>query len=52
MDEQIDMHRETLGLLKDLDGKTKNADLKAAIAAAKPKVQAHLDQAKAVKKAD
>lgn len=51
MDEQIDMHQETLDLLKDLDGKAKSADLKAAIAATKPKVQAHLDQAKAVKKA-
>jgi predicted outer membrane protein len=43
------MHQETLDLLNDLDGKTTNADLKAAIAEAKPKVQAHLDQAKAIK---
>jgi putative membrane protein len=49
MDEQVDMHQETLDLLNDLDGKTTNADLKAAIAEAKPKVQAHLDKAKAVK---
>lgn len=49
MDEQIDMHQETLDLLTDLDGRTTNADLKAAIAEAKPKVQAHLDQAKAIK---
>jgi putative membrane protein len=49
MEEQIDMHQETLDLLTDLDGRTTNADLKAAIAEAKPKVQAHLDQAKAVK---
>jgi putative membrane protein len=49
MDEQVDMHQETLDLLNDLDGKTTNADLKAAIAEAKPKVQAHLDQAKAIK---
>lgn len=49
MEEQIDMHQETLDLLNDLDGRTTNADLKAAIAEAKPKVQAHLDQAKAVK---
>jgi len=49
MDEQVDMHQETLDLLNDLDGKTTNADLKAAIADAKPKVQAHLDQAKAIK---
>jgi putative membrane protein len=49
MDEQVDMHQETLDLLNDLDSKTTNADLKAAIAEAKPKVQAHLDQAKAIK---
>ena len=49
MEEQVDMHQETLDLLSDLDSKTTNADLKAAIAEAKPKVQAHLDQAKAVK---
>jgi len=49
MDEQVDMHQETLDLLSDLDGRTTNADLKAAIAEAKPKVQAHLDQAKALK---
>jgi putative membrane protein len=49
MDEQVDMHQETLDLLNDLDGKTTNPDLKAAIAEAKPKVQAHLDQAKAIK---
>lgn len=49
MEEQVDMHQETLDLLNDLDGKTTNADLKAAIAEAKPKVQAHLDQAKAIK---
>jgi putative membrane protein len=49
MEEQIDMHQETLDLLNDLDGRTTNADLKTAIAEAKPKVQAHLDQAKAIK---
>lgn len=49
MDEQVDMHQETLDLLNDLDSKTTNPDLKAAIAEAKPKVQAHLDQAKAIK---
>ena len=49
IDEQIDMHQETLDLLGDLDGRTTNADLKAAIAEAKPKVQAHLDEAKAIK---
>jgi len=49
MEEQIDMHQETLDLLNDVDGRTTNADLKAAIAEAKPKVQAHLDEAKAIK---
>jgi len=49
MEEQVDMHQETLDLLNDLDSKTTNTDLKAAIAEAKPKVQAHLDQAKAIK---
>jgi len=49
MEEQVDMHQEALDLLNDLDSKTTNADLKAAIAEAKPKVQAHLDQAKAIK---
>jgi len=49
MEEQVDMHQETLDLLNDLDGKTTNADLKTAIGEAKPKVQAHLDQAKAIK---
>ena len=49
MEEQVDMHQETLDLLNDLDGRTTNAELKAAIAEAKPKVQAHLDQAKALK---
>ena len=49
MEEQVDMHQEALDLLNDLDSKTTNADVKAAIAEAKPKVQAHLDQAKAIK---
>ena len=49
MEEQVDMHQETLDLLNDLDSRTTNADLKAAIAEAKPKVQAHLDQAKTLK---
>ena len=49
MEEQVDMHQETLDLLNDLDSRTTNADLQAAIAEAKPKVQAHLDQAKALK---
>jgi putative membrane protein len=31
MDEQIDMHQETLDLLNDLDGRTTNADFKTAI---------------------
>jgi putative membrane protein len=49
MEEQVELHQKTLDLLNDLDSRTTNADLKAAIAEAKPKVQAHLDQAKAIK---
>jgi putative membrane protein len=49
IEEQIDMHQETLDLLEDLDDDTNNADLKAAIEKAKPTVQAHLDRAKALK---
>jgi putative membrane protein len=49
MEEQVDMHQETLDLLNDLDSKTTNVDIKAAIAEAKPQVQAHLDEAKAIK---
>ena len=49
VNEQIDMHQEKLDLLNDLEGRTTNADLKAAIVEAKPKVQAHLDLAKALK---
>jgi len=49
MEEQVDIHQEKLDLLNDLDTRTTNADLKAAIAEAKPKVQAHLERAKAIK---
>jgi putative membrane protein len=49
MEEQVDMHQETIDLLNDLDSKTTNPDIKAAIAAAIPKVQGHLDKAKAIK---
>jgi putative membrane protein len=49
IEEQIDMHQETMDLLEDLDDDTNNADLKAAIEKAKPTVQAHLDRAKALK---
>ena len=49
MDEQIDLHQETIGVLKDLDEKTKDATLKGAITAALPKMQAHLDRAKLVR---
>ena len=50
MDEQIDLHQETIGVLKDLDEKTKDATLKRAITATLPKMQAHLDRAKLVRK--
>src|SRR5262249_21124684 len=36
MEEQVDMHQEALDLLNDLESKTTNADVKAAIAEAKP----------------
>ena len=49
IEEQVDMHQEALDLLNDLDSKTTNADVKAAIAEAKPKVQSHLDLAKSIK---
>ena len=49
IDEQIDMHQETLDLLDRLDDNATNADLKAMIEQAKPKVQQHLDRAKAIK---
>jgi putative membrane protein len=49
MDEQIDLHQETIGVLKDLDEKTKDATLKGAITEALPKMQAHLDRAKLVR---
>ena len=50
MDEQIDLHQETIGVMKDLDEKNKDATLKRAITATLPKMQAHLDQAKQVRK--
>jgi putative membrane protein len=49
MEEQVDMHQETLDLLNHLHTKPTNADLTPAIAEARPKVQAHLDQAKSIK---
>jgi len=49
MDEQIDLHEETIGVLKDLDGKTTDATLKGAITESLPKMQAHLDRAKLVR---
>ncbi len=51
IDEQIDMHQETLDLLDRLDDNATNADLKAMIETAKPKVQQHLDRAKQIKDA-
>jgi len=49
MDEQIDLHQETIGVLKDLDEKTKDATLKGAITEALQKMQPHLDRAKLVR---
>jgi putative membrane protein len=49
MDEQIDLHEETIGVLKDLDEKTKDATLKRAITATLPKMEAHLNRAKKVR---
>jgi predicted outer membrane protein len=49
MDEQIDLHEETIGVLKDLDEKTKDATMKRAITATLPKMEAHLDRAKKVR---
>jgi putative membrane protein len=49
MDEQIDLHQEAIGALKDLDEKTKDATLKGAITATLPKMEAHLDRAKQVR---
>jgi len=49
MDEQIDLHQEMIGVLKDLDEKTKDATLKGAITETLPKMQAHLDRAKLVR---
>jgi predicted outer membrane protein len=49
MDEQIDLHQETIGVLKDLDEKNKDANLKRAITKTLPKMEAHLERAKAVR---
>jgi putative membrane protein len=50
MDEQIDLHEEAIGDLKDLDEKVTDATLKSAITAELSKMQAHLDRAKVVRK--
>ena len=49
MDEQIDLHQEAIGALKELDETTKDATLKGAITEALSKMQAHLDRAKLVR---
>jgi putative membrane protein len=49
MDEQIDLHQEAIGVLKELDETTKDATLKGAITEALSKMQAHLDRAKLVR---
>jgi putative membrane protein len=48
LDQQVAAHEETLTLLKGYADNGDNADLKAAAAKAMPKVQAHLDKAKAL----
>ncbi len=50
MDEQIDLHEEAIDVLKALNEKTTDATLKGAITAELPKMQAHLDRAKVVRK--
>jgi putative membrane protein len=49
IEEQIDMHQETLDMLEDLDDDTNNAELNAAIEKAKPMVRQHLERAKQLK---
>ena len=46
IEEQVDMHQETLDLLEDLDDDTNDPRLKAAVDKARPKVRQHLDRAK------
>jgi len=48
LDQQVAAHQETLTLLKGYADNGDNPDLKAAAAKAVPKVQAHLDKAKAL----
>ena len=50
IDEQIDLHEETIDVMKDLDEKTKDPTLKRPITVTLPKMQAHLDRAKLVRK--
>ena len=49
IEKQIDAHENTLELLDRANNSTANADIKALIAEARPKVQAHLDRAKQIK---
>jgi putative membrane protein len=46
--EMVNGHQQALNMLTDFQGKAKNENLKSMIAAAIPKVQAHLDKAKAI----
>jgi putative membrane protein len=48
LDQQVAAHEETLTLMKGYADHGDNADLKAAAAKTAPKVQTHLDQAKAL----
>jgi putative membrane protein len=49
MEKQVDGHQTVVDKLNDLSGKTQNADLKALMQKALPKVQAHLNSAKDIK---
>ena len=49
IEKQIDAHQETLDLLDKANNSTATAEVKALIAEARPKVQAHLDRAKQIK---
>ncbi|HEX6536650.1 MAG TPA: DUF4142 domain-containing protein [Gemmatimonadaceae bacterium] len=49
MEKQVDDHQKVVDKLNDLSGKTQNAQLKALMQKALPKVQSHLNSAKDIK---
>lgn len=49
MDLQVNAHEKTLSMLEDVKDDTKNPEILALVNEAMPKVQAHLDRAKALK---